>query len=41
MAPEVIKQEKWGRKSDIWSLGCTMIEMATGQPPYGAFSGPL
>mmetsp|Transcript_70528 Transcript_70528/g.181779 ORF Transcript_70528/g.181779 Transcript_70528/m.181779 type:complete len:373 (-) Transcript_70528:80-1198(-) len=33
MAPEVLKF-KAGRRSDIWSLGCTVIEMITAQPPW-------
>jgi len=34
MAPELLNQEKHGRKIDIWSLGCTVIEMATGKHPW-------
>ncbi len=34
MAPEVLGQSKYGRKGDIWAVGCTMIQMLTAQPPW-------
>jgi serine/threonine protein kinase len=34
MAPEVLSSGKYGRKGDIWAVGCTMIQMLTGEPPW-------
>ncbi|CAI5734313.1 unnamed protein product [Peronospora destructor] len=34
MAPEVIEMAGWSSASDIWSVGCTIIELLTTKPPY-------
>lgn len=34
MAPEVIEQSGATTASDIWSVGCTVIELLEGKPPY-------
>ncbi|CAE7526429.1 mkkA [Symbiodinium sp. CCMP2456] len=41
MAPEVIKNTGYGRKADIWSFGCVVIEMATAKSPWGSFDNPM
>ncbi|KAH9941507.1 Pkinase-domain-containing protein [Amylocystis lapponica] len=41
MAPEVIELKGASTKSDIWSLGCTVIELLTGRPPYAEIANSM
>ena len=41
MAPEVIRSTGHGRKADIWSIGCTVIEMLNGRPPWYDVGNPI
>eukprot|EP01063_Lacrimia_lanifica_P041567 TRINITY_DN9734_c0_g1_i1.p1 TRINITY_DN9734_c0_g1~~TRINITY_DN9734_c0_g1_i1.p1 ORF type:complete len:1271 (+),score=369.57 TRINITY_DN9734_c0_g1_i1:88-3900(+) len=34
VAPEVLSELPYGKPIDVWSIGCTVIEMATGKRPY-------
>eukprot|EP01055_Gregarina_sp_Pseudo9_P005693 Gregarina_sp_Pseudo_9__5692@NODE_812_length_2181_cov_12_267507_g763_i0_p1_GENE_NODE_812_length_2181_cov_12_267507_g763_i0NODE_812_length_2181_cov_12_267507_g763_i0_p1_ORF_typecomplete_len684_score2_06Pkinase/PF00069_25/2_1e72Pkinase/PF00069_25/9_8e02Pkinase/PF00069_25/1_3e03Pkinase_Tyr/PF07714_17/3_3e57Pkinase_Tyr/PF07714_17/6e03Kinaselike/PF14531_6/8_2e16Pkinase_fungal/PF17667_1/1_5e12WaaY/PF06176_11/0_00022Kdo/PF06293_14/0_00031APH/PF01636_23/0_017APH/PF01636_23/2_1e03PIP49_C/PF12260_8/0_0041D len=34
MSPEVLNRSQYDAKSDIWSLGCLLFEMATGKSPH-------
>ena len=38
MAPEVVKQSHYTKKADIWSLGCLIVEMFTGDHPFPEFT---
>jgi len=41
-APEVLRGEGYSWFSDIWSVGCTVIEMLTGSPPnWGNETDPI
>lgn len=41
MAPEVVRRELQDCKVDIWSVGCTVLEMITGVPPWSEIEDPM
>ncbi|KAL0320817.1 UNVERIFIED_CONTAM: Mitogen-activated protein kinase kinase kinase [Sesamum radiatum] len=40
MAPEVARGEEQSFPADVWALGCTIIEMATGSNPWPEMKDP-
>jgi mitogen-activated protein kinase kinase kinase len=38
MAPEVVKQTAHSPKADIWSVGCLVVEMFTGEHPWATLT---
>ena len=40
-APEILREQPYSFKSDVWSLGCTIIEMLTGLLPWSEISDIL
>lgn len=40
MAPEILLNESYNTKADVWSLGVSLYEMLYGQCPYEAKNIP-
>lgn len=34
MSPEAARKDETGRKSDVWSIGCTTLFLLTGKRPW-------
>jgi polo-like kinase 4 len=35
ISPEILAREPYGLPSDIWSLGCILLTLLSGTPPFG------
>ena len=35
-APEILLHQKWGKSCDLWSIGCILLQLHTGQTPFQA-----
>lgn len=40
MAPEVIKEQKFSTKSDVWAVGIILYEICSGLPPFSEQFNP-
>ncbi|GKV49394.1 hypothetical protein SLEP1_g56147 [Rubroshorea leprosula] len=38
MAPEIIENQKYDAKADLWSVGAILFQLVTGKPPFGGNS---
>uniref|UniRef100_A0A2P2IPR8 Serine/threonine-protein kinase ATG1a isoform X2 n=1 Tax=Rhizophora mucronata TaxID=61149 RepID=A0A2P2IPR8_RHIMU len=34
MAPEIIRNQKYDAKADLWSVGAILFQLVTGEPPF-------
>eukprot|EP01122_Echinamoeba_exundans_P010173 TRINITY_DN3748_c0_g2_i2.p1 TRINITY_DN3748_c0_g2~~TRINITY_DN3748_c0_g2_i2.p1 ORF type:complete len:1820 (-),score=295.69 TRINITY_DN3748_c0_g2_i2:39-5498(-) len=39
--PEVLNNQAYSEKSDVWSFGCTLLEIVTRREPYSGYSGNI
>eukprot|EP01122_Echinamoeba_exundans_P010175 TRINITY_DN3748_c0_g2_i4.p1 TRINITY_DN3748_c0_g2~~TRINITY_DN3748_c0_g2_i4.p1 ORF type:complete len:1840 (-),score=297.70 TRINITY_DN3748_c0_g2_i4:39-5558(-) len=39
--PEVLNNQAYSEKSDVWSFGCTLLEIVTRREPYAGYSGNI
>ena len=37
LSPEIVSRLPYGLSSDVWSLGCMMVTLLTGNPPFQVF----